>query len=81
VQRRVARLHRLDARDIFRLNRLFELTEFRQRINVRFQFGPTCKAIQPGDFELRVGERRRLARFEQIFGLRFQMSEIGLFGQ
>jgi hypothetical protein len=56
VERRVARHHGLDARDVVGVDCLPELPDFLEGLDVSLELGPTRKPVETRDLELRIGE-------------------------
>ena len=61
MQRRVARHHGLDARDVVSVNCLLELPDLLEGLDMSLELGPTRKPVEARDLELRIGERCRRA--------------------
>ena len=56
VQRRVARHHGLDANDVVGVDRLLELPDLLERLDVSLELRPARKPVETRDLELRIGE-------------------------
>ena len=76
VQRRVAGHQGLDPIEVVGVDRLLELPDLLQRVNVGLEPRPAREAVEARDLELRVGDRRRGACLEQVLGLVLQVAEI-----
>ena len=81
VQRRVARHQALDAIDVVGVDRLLELPDLLQGLDVSLELRPTRKPIETRDLELRIGDRFGRAGLQQILGLVLQMAQIGTVGK
>ena len=62
MQRRISQHHGLDKGKIVTVDRILKLSSFFQRIDMRFQFGPTGEPVLAGDLKLSIGERASIAR-------------------
>jgi hypothetical protein len=57
------------------------LPDFFQGVDVSLELRPAGKPVETRHLELRIGDRCRRARLEQVLGLVLQMSEIGTVGK
>src|SRR5437588_637721 len=76
VQRRVARHHGLDAIDVVGVDRLSELSDLLQGVDVSLELGPARKPVEPRDLELRIRDRVRGAGLHKVLRLVLEMPEI-----
>lgn len=72
---------RFNAFEIVRIDSLLKLTDLRHGSYLGLELRPAGKAVETRNLELRVGEGLRATRLEKIFGLLFQMAEIGTLGK
>ncbi len=72
----------ISARDpIAGVERGFHPSDLVERLDIRFELGPTRKSIEQGDLELRISDRRGCAGLDQILGLVLEMPEVGAVGK
>ncbi len=77
----VARHHGLNANDVVGVDSLLELPDLLIGFDVDLELRPAGKPVEMRDLALRIGDRRRLAGLEQVFGLVLQVAEIGTVGK